>query len=121
VTATAAAGDPFEALGDPNRRAIVELLGSGQRSVRELADLLPISRPAVSRHLRLLKAAGLVVEEPKGTRRIYRLHDQGVEAVQAYLAEVWGDATSRFRLMAENTAPSSGLQRPVRTKRTGRP
>ena len=98
-----AAGDPFEALGDPNRRAIVELLGAGDRSVRELADALPISRPAVSRHLRLLKGAGLVVEKPHGTRRIYRLHDQGVEAVRAYLERVWGDAAARFRLIAENT------------------
>ena len=98
-------GDPFDALGDPNRRAIVELLGAGDRSVRELADALPISRPAVSRHLRLLKEAGLVVEEPRGTRRIYRLHDEGVEAVRAYLERVWGDAASRFRLVAENTTP----------------
>ena len=57
-------GDPFEALGDPNRRAIVELLGSGGKSVGEVADALPISRPAVSRHLRLLKEAGLVVTAP---------------------------------------------------------
>jgi DNA-binding transcriptional ArsR family regulator len=98
------AGDPFDALGDPNRRAIVELLGSGGRSVREIADELPISRPAVSRHLRLLKNAGLVVEDPRGTRRIYRLHAEGVEAVQAYLRRVWGDAAARFRLVAENTA-----------------
>ena len=84
------AGDPFEALGDPNRRAIVEILGSGGRSVQELADALPISRPAVSRHLRLLKDAGLVVEEPVGTRRIYRLHDQGVDVVRRYLERVWG-------------------------------
>jgi DNA-binding transcriptional ArsR family regulator len=97
------AGDPFDALGDPNRRAIVELLGVRERSVRELADALPISRPAVSRHLRLLKQAGLVVEEAHGTRRIYRLHGQGVEAVQAYLVQVWGDAAARFRLLAENT------------------
>ena len=100
-----AAGDPFEALGDPNRRAIVELLGGGGRSVGELANALPISRPAVSRHLRLLKDAGLVVEEPRGTRRIYQLHDDGVAAVQAYLTEVWGDAVGRFSLMAENTDP----------------
>ncbi len=99
------AGDPFEALGDPNRRAIVELLGARERSVRELADVLPISRPAVSRHLRLLKEAGLVVEEPRGTRRVYRLHDQGVEAVRGYLERVWGEATGRFRLLAENTDP----------------
>jgi DNA-binding transcriptional ArsR family regulator len=106
VTASAPAGDPFEALGDPNRRAIVELLGSGGRSVRELADALPISRPAVSRHLRLLKEAGLVVEEAQGTRRIYSLHVRGVEAVESYLTEVWGDVVSRFRLMAENTEPA---------------
>jgi DNA-binding transcriptional ArsR family regulator len=98
-------GDPFDALGDPNRRAIVELLGSGGMTVREIADALPISRPAVSRHLRLLKDAGLVIDEPRGTRRIYQLHDQGVEAVQAYLQEVWGDALARFRLLAENTKP----------------
>jgi DNA-binding transcriptional ArsR family regulator len=97
------AGDPFDALGDPNRRAIVELLVSGGRSVREIADSLPISRPAVSRHLRLLKDAGLVLEEPRGTRRIYRLHAEGVEAVQRYLEQVWGEAAARFRLVAENT------------------
>lgn len=101
-------GDPFEALGDRNRRAIVELLGSGGRTVREIADALPISRPAVSRHLRLLKDAGLVIDQPRGTRRIYQLHDQGVEAVRAYLAEVWGDAAARFRIVAENIKPSGG-------------
>jgi DNA-binding transcriptional ArsR family regulator len=101
------AGDPFEALGDPNRRAIVELLGSSGKSVGEVADALPISRPAVSRHLRLLKEAGLVVEEPQGTRRIYRLHDQGVEAVEVFLTQVWGDVAARFRMMAENTALST--------------
>ena len=97
------AGDPFDALGDPNRRAIVELLGDSERSVQELADLLPISRPAVSRHLRVLKQAGLVVEHPSGTRRIYQLHDEGVEAVRAYVERVWGEATDRFRLVAENS------------------
>ena len=99
------AGDPFGALGDPQRRAILELLGSGSRSVQEIADVLPISRPAVSRHLKVLKSAGLVLEQPQGTRRIYHLHDQGMAAVQAYLREVWGDAAMRFRLVAENTEP----------------
>ena len=98
------ATDPFEALGDPNRRAILQLLGRGERSVQELADALPISRPAVSRHLRLLKEAELVTEESAGTRRIYRLHDRGVAAVQAYLQSVWGDVARRFSLAAENTA-----------------
>jgi DNA-binding transcriptional ArsR family regulator len=96
-------GDPFDALGDPNRRAIVELLGTGDRSVRELADALPISRPAVSRHLRLLKEAGLVADRPEGTRRLYRLHDEGIAAVREYLEQVWGEAAARFRLLAENT------------------
>jgi DNA-binding transcriptional ArsR family regulator len=96
-------GDPFDALGDPNRRAIVELLRDGGRSVRELADELPISRPAVSRHLRLLKEAGLVADSAAGTRRLYRLHDEGVDALRAYLETVWGDAAARFRLAAENT------------------
>jgi DNA-binding transcriptional ArsR family regulator len=99
----ASSRDPFEALGDPNRRAIVELLGTGDRSVQELADALPISRPAVSRHLRLLREAGLVVEAPRGTRRIYRLHDEGVEAVRAYLARVWGEAGDGFRLVSDDT------------------
>ena len=93
----------FDALGDPSRRAILELLGAGSRSVRELADELPISRPAVSRHLRLLKEAGLVEDEAVGTRRIYRLRLEGVDAVRAYLEQVWGDAAARFRLAAENT------------------
>jgi DNA-binding transcriptional ArsR family regulator len=104
VVAPAPEGDPFDALGDANRRAIVELLGSGSRSVQELADALPISRPAVSRHLRLLKRAGLVREEPVGTRRVYRLHDEGIEAVRTYLEQVWGEAAARFSLVASNTS-----------------
>lgn len=102
----AAAGDAFEALSDPNRRAIVELLRAGPQSVGELAGALPISRPAVSRHLRLLRDAGLVTERREGTRNLYRLHDEGIEAVQAYLSGVWGDATTRFRVFAENTQPA---------------
>ena len=96
-------GDPFDALGDPNRRAIIELLRSGDRSVQDIADELPISRPAVSRHLRLLKEAGLVSYESEGTRRLYRLHNEGIQAVQTYLEEVWGDVATRFRIFAENT------------------
>ncbi|SRR5579871_180136 len=97
------AGDPFEALGDPNRREILRVLSAGPRSVGEIAAELPISRPAVSRHLRLLKDAGMVVEEAVGTRHIYRLDGQGLDAVQAYLAGIWGQAAARFQLLAENT------------------
>lgn len=96
-------GDPFDALGDANRRAIVELLRGGDRSVQELADELPISRPAVSRHLRLLKDAGLVRDRAKGTKRLYRLHDQGIAVVRDYLEQVWSEAAAPVRLLAENT------------------
>ncbi len=99
--------DPFDALGDANRRAIVESLISGAKSVGEIADGLPISRPAVSRHLRLLKEAGLVTDHAEGTRRLYQLHDRGVQAVAAYLEEVWGTAAARFRIVVENTRPHS--------------
>jgi len=96
------ATSPFEALADPHRRAILELLHGGARSVREIADEMPITRPAVSRHLRLLKEAGLVISSAEGTRRLYQLHDQGLDAVRAYLDEVWGDAAARFRSVAEH-------------------
>ena len=104
-------GDPFDALGDPNRRAIVELLAAGDRSVSELAGELPISRPAVSRHLRLLKEAGLVADRAEGTRRLYRLDDEGIAAVRKYLEQVWGEAAARFRLVAENTSERRGRDR----------
>jgi DNA-binding transcriptional ArsR family regulator len=97
-------GDPFDALADENRREILRMLGHHDQPVNELAAQLPISRPAVSRHLKLLNEAGLVAEEREGTRRIYHLREEGVEAVQAYLQRVWGDAAGRFRLVAENTA-----------------
>jgi len=70
-----------------------------------ITDALPnrISRPAVSRHLRLLKEAGLVTDRAEGTRRLYRLDDAGIAAVREYLEHVWGEAAARFRLLAENT------------------
>jgi DNA-binding transcriptional ArsR family regulator len=100
--------DAFVALGDTNRRAIVELLREGDRSVQEIADALPISRPAVSRHLRLLKDAGLVIDHPEGARRLYRLHDEGVAAARQYLEGLWGDVARRFKLVAENTKSDRG-------------
>ena len=97
-----APGDPFEALGDPNRREILRLLSAGDKPVQEIAAAMPISRPAVSRHLRLLKDAGMVAEQARGTRRIYHLQEEGLRAVQAYLEGIWGEAAVRFRLLAEN-------------------
>ena len=106
----AAPGDPaeargFEALGDANRREILRILSGGDKPVREIADAMTISRPAVSRHLRLLKDAGMVAERAQGARRIYHLQERGIDAVQEYLERVWGEAAARFRLLAENTGP----------------
>jgi DNA-binding transcriptional ArsR family regulator len=97
--------EALDALGDPNRRAIVEILSHGGQSVQEIADQLPISRPGVSRHLRVLKGAGLVGDHAAGTRRIYELRGEGVEAIRDYFADVWGEAIARFRIPAENTTP----------------
>jgi DNA-binding transcriptional ArsR family regulator len=80
--------------------------------VQELSDELPISRPAVSRHLRVLKQAGLVSDHAEGTRRLYRLHDEGIDAVRSYLEGVWGETAARFRLAAENTADRRERGRP---------
>ena len=103
MPAAETAGDPFDALGDPTRREILRLLSNGDKPVHEIAAELPISRPAVSRHLRLLKDAGMVAEEARGNRRIYHLREEGLQAVQEYLEGVWGNAAARFRLLAENT------------------
>ena len=107
-----ASGDPaeargFEALGDANRREILRILSDGGKPVREIADAMTISRPAVSRHLRLLKDAGMVAEQAQGARRIYHLQERGIEAVRDYLERVWGEAAARFRLVAENTEAST--------------
>lgn len=97
-----AAADPFDALGDPNRRQILRLLAAEEQSVGRLAAEFEISRPAVSRHLRLLREAGLVSEERRGRKRVYRLEERGAQAVHDYLEQIWGEALSRFRLAAEN-------------------
>jgi DNA-binding transcriptional ArsR family regulator len=88
-------------LGDPTRRAIFELLARRPSSVQELADQLPISRPAVSQHLRVLKDGGLVVSRAVGTRRIYQLDPTGVTALRAWLDGVWSNALTGFHKLAE--------------------
>ncbi len=91
-------------LGDPTRRAIFELLARQPSSVQELADQLPISRPAVSQHLKVLRDGGLVVSQPEGTRRIYRLNPQGVGALRDWLEGVWDQALTDFHKAAEQAA-----------------
>jgi DNA-binding transcriptional ArsR family regulator len=92
----------MDALGDPTRRAIFERLGAGPRAVGELADGLPVSRPAVSQHLKVLKDAGLVVDRAEGTRRIYQLDPRGVGALRAYFDAFWLQALTAFKDAVEN-------------------
>lgn len=99
---------PLDALGDPHRRHVLWSLREGGRPVGEIAAGMPISRPAVSRHLRILKDAGLVEERAEGTRRIYRIAEAGAAAVGVYLESVWGSAAARFQLLADNTTESIG-------------
>lgn len=96
--------DPFDALGDATRRAIVEGLRDGERTVGDIATGLPVSRPAVSQHLGVLKAAGLVLERPQGTRRYYRLDPIGLTRLQNRLDAMWG---------AELGAPPAPTPTPV--------
>ena len=95
------------ALGDPTRRAIFERLADGPLAVGELARDLPVSRPAVSQHLKVLKAAGLVVDEAAGTRRLYRLDPAGVGALRAYLDRFWNQALAAFREATERDVKES--------------
>ena len=91
----------LSALGDPTRRAIFERLAGGPRAVGELADELPVSRPAVSQHLKVLKDAGLVVDRPDGTRRLYQLDPTGIEAVRGYFDRLWTNALAAYKLAVE--------------------
>ena len=92
----------MDALGDPTRRAIFERLGAGPRAVGELAKELPVSRPAVSQHLKVLKDAGLVVDRAEGTRRLYQLDPRGIGALRAYFDEFWTQALTAFKDAVEN-------------------
>ena len=91
------------ALGDPTRLAVFERLADGPLAVGELARELPVSRPAVSQHLRVLKDAGLVTDRQEGTRRLYRLDPSGVGALRAYFDRFWTQALSAFKAAAEQT------------------
>jgi DNA-binding transcriptional ArsR family regulator len=92
----------MDALGDPTRRAIFEQLREGPRAVGEIAGELPVSRPAVSQHLRVLKEAGLVTERRDGTRRLYRLDPDGLAQLRRYFDEFWTEALAGFKAAAES-------------------
>jgi DNA-binding transcriptional ArsR family regulator len=94
-------GKALTALGDPTRRAIFELLADGPCAVGELAQELPVSRPAVSQHLKVLKNADLVVDRQLGTRRVYQVNPDGVGALRAYLDRFWNQSLAAFRAAVE--------------------
>jgi DNA-binding transcriptional ArsR family regulator len=95
--------EPLDALGDPTRRAIFERLAGGPLAVGEIARDLPVSRPAVSQHLKVLKKAGLVSDTQAGNRRLYEVDRRGVAGVRAYFDQFWKGALEAFREAAERT------------------
>jgi DNA-binding transcriptional ArsR family regulator len=94
----------LEALGDRTRRAVFEVVATSPTSVTAIADQLPVSRPAVSQHLRVLRDAHLVTVTPQGTQRIYSIDLEGVRSVQAYFDQFWTDALDRFSRAADDAA-----------------
>jgi DNA-binding transcriptional ArsR family regulator len=97
-------GTPIGALGDATRRTIFELLADGPRPVGEIARELPVTRPAVSQHLKVLKEAGLVIDHRRGTRRLYQLNPGGVAMLRAYFDQFWNRALVAFKQAVENTS-----------------
>ncbi|WP_298259267.1 metalloregulator ArsR/SmtB family transcription factor [Bradyrhizobium sp.] len=91
----------FAALADPTRRAIFERLAVGPRAVGELADGMPVSRPAVSQHLKVLKEAGLVTDRPEGARRVYQIDPAGLGQIRAWLDRFWNTALESFKAEVE--------------------
>jgi len=100
-----ATNEVLDALGDPTRRAMCERLAAGPLPVGELAAQLPVSRPAVSQHLKVLKAAGLVVDRAVGNRRVYALDPSGVAVLHGWLDRIWSDALVAFKTTIEAEAP----------------
>jgi DNA-binding transcriptional ArsR family regulator len=98
-------GNALAALADPTRRTVFERLRGGAKAVGEIADGLPVSRPAVSQHLKVLKDARLVTEYREGTRRFYAIDTQGLEAVRKYLDGFWDEALTQFKAFAETEEP----------------
>ncbi|MGA9859451.1 MAG: metalloregulator ArsR/SmtB family transcription factor [Solirubrobacteraceae bacterium] len=103
----------FVALADPTRREIFERVAGRPQSVGELAGDLPVSRPAVSQHLKVLKAAGLVADQAVGTRRVYRMDQRGIEDLRAYLDHFWNQALAAFRTAAEQVTPMQQGEEPL--------
>ena len=97
-------GDPWGALADPTRRAVLARVAECPRSVEQIAATLPVSRPAVSQHLSVLKAARLVIDRAEGTRRFYAVDPRGIEAVRDWLDGFWDKSLAAFKAAAEREA-----------------
>jgi DNA-binding transcriptional ArsR family regulator len=108
--------DPWDALGDGTRRTIFECIVARPRAVGELARDLPVSRPAVSQHLRVLKEAGLVSDRADGTRRVYAVNQTGLEALRADLDRFWTHGLTAFKSVAERSNRSQRKKRKERKK-----
>lgn len=113
----AAAARSVAALADPTREAIVRLLIDGERSVGEIAERLPVSRPAVSKHLRVLEAAGLALVRAEGTRRVYSVDPAALAALRDEFDRMWQRALARFALVAYNTGPAPAARRRARSEK----
>ena len=98
------ADEAFAALADPTRRQVFERLARGPRAVGELAEGLPVSRPAVSQHLKVLKAAGLVTDRPEGARRVYQIDPEGLGQLRAWIDRFWDTALDAFKAEVERDA-----------------
>ena len=115
-------GHALIALADPTRLAVLERLAKGPAPVNEIAKGLPVSRPAVSQHLRVLKDANLVLDYQLGTRRIYQLNPAGIESIRAYFDRFWGDALESFKFFAENKkSKKSNPRNATNRKKSSRP
>ena len=107
----------LEALGDRTRRAIIDELATGAAPVQHLAEQLPVSRPAVSQHLRVLLDAGLVAFEPDGTRNVYRLERTGFDELRGWLDDFWTEVLGSFEAHARRSFTEKGTRSDARTKR----
>jgi DNA-binding transcriptional ArsR family regulator len=104
-------GNALSALADPTRRHVFERLQGGPQAVGEIARGLPVSRPAVSQHLKVLKEAGLVADRPEGTRRVYFIDPNGLGALRKWLDQFWDQALAAFQAEVERSAPERETER----------
>ena len=112
--------EKFAALADPTRLAVFERVATGPAAVHEIAREFPVSRPAISQHLRVLKDARLVLDEAVGNQRIYRVNPSGIEEIRSYFDRFWGDALASFKSFIENNPYPNRKNRNATNRRTSR-